>query len=115
MNDMIQEDLREAGYEVDGAYDGLEGIAKLGFKRYHLILLDIRMPRKNGLEVLDFIREHCPEIQVVIMTALATQPDVEQKIRNGAVACLKKPFRLEDLQETIRKALSSTEIEENQN
>ena len=115
LNDMIQEDLREAGYEVDGAYDGLEGIAKLGFKRYHLILLDIRMPRKNGMEVLDFIREHCPEIQVVIMTALATQPDVEQKIRNGAVACLKKPFRLEDLQETIRKALSSTEIEENQN
>ncbi|MEW6428506.1 MAG: HDOD domain-containing protein [Thermodesulfobacteriota bacterium] len=105
LNDMLQETLRDAGYEVDGAYDGVEGISQLRFRKYDLILLDIRMPRKDGLEVLQFVREEFPEVKVVIITGLASKKEIADTVGMGAFACLKKPFMLEKVLETIRKAL----------
>jgi len=108
LNDMLQESLRNVGYKTDGAYDGVEGIGKLRYRKYHLVLLDIRMPRKDGLEVLEFIREHYPDVKVVIITGLATNDEIRATVRQGAFACLKKPFQLEKVLETVEKALFSS-------
>ncbi|MBU0728425.1 MAG: HDOD domain-containing protein [Proteobacteria bacterium] len=105
INDMLQENLKSVGYEVDGAYDGVEGIGLLRFKRYHLVLLDIRMPRKDGLEVLKFVTEEFPDLKVVIITGLASKEEVAETVRHGAYACLKKPFKLERVLETVSAAL----------
>ncbi|MEJ2689992.1 MAG: HDOD domain-containing protein [Deltaproteobacteria bacterium] len=107
LNDTVRESLRAAGYEADGAYDGVEGISLLGSKKYDLVLLDIRMPRKDGLEVLDFIREEYPDIKVIIVTGLASKKEIQDTVKKGAFACLKKPFLLEKVMETIKKALQS--------
>lgn len=105
LNEMLQESFKAAGYAVDGAYDGVEGIGLLRYREYHVVLLDIRMPRKDGLEVLRFVKDHFPDIKVVIITGLASKEEIQQTIRLGAFACLKKPFRLDDVFETVRRAI----------
>lgn len=107
LNDMLQDSLREAGFEVEGAYDGIEGIGRLRYKKFHLVLLDIRMPRKDGLEVLQFIKDEFPDVKVVIITGLASMEEVKETVRMGAHACLRKPFRLEKVLETVENAIQT--------
>jgi signal transduction histidine kinase/HD-like signal output (HDOD) protein len=107
INETLQESLRAAGYEVDGAFDGVEGISRLRFAEYHLVLLDIRMPRKDGLEVLQFIREEFPEVKVIIITGLASKEEIQETVHQGAYACFKKPFNLEKVLQKVRSALES--------
>lgn len=106
LNDMLQESLRAAGYAVDGAYDGMEAINRLREKPYRLLILDIRMPNKDGLEVLEFVKNEYPDLKVVIITALASKEEIKETVRMGAFACLRKPFRLEKVLETVGRALS---------
>ncbi len=107
LNDMLQECLRAADYEVDGAYDGVEGIGMLRYKKYHLILLDVRMPRKDGLEVLAFVNNEYPDIPVIIVTGLATMQEIKDTVKMGAYACLKKPFVLDRVLATVKRALAN--------
>lgn len=107
LNEMLQESLKAVGYIVDGAYDGVEGIGFLRYNKYDVVLLDIRMPRKDGLEVLKFIKEAYPDIKVIIITGLASKEEVKETVKHGAFACLKKPFRLEKVLQTIEQALES--------
>lgn len=106
LNEMLQECLKAAGYEADGAYDGVEGIGMLRYKKYHLILLDVRMPRKDGLEVLKFMNTEYPDIPVIIITGLASLKEIKDTVKMGAYACLKKPFILEKVLTTVNKALA---------
>ncbi len=106
LNEMLQECLKSAGYEADGAYDGVEGIGMLRYKKYHLILLDVRMPRKDGLEVLEFMKNEYPDIPVIIITGLASLKEIKDTVNMGAYACLKKPFVLEKVLATVNKALA---------
>ncbi|MEA2084115.1 MAG: HDOD domain-containing protein [Thermodesulfobacteriota bacterium] len=105
LNNMLQDSVRSAGYEVDGAYDGIEGINLLRFKKYDLILLDMRMPRMDGMEVLKFVRSEYPEVQVIIVTGLASLEEIQKTVEKGAFACIKKPFHLEEILATISRAL----------
>ncbi|MDH5297970.1 MAG: response regulator, partial [Desulfobulbaceae bacterium] len=107
LNDMLLESLRLEGYEADGAYDGVEAMQRLKAKNYQLVILDIRMPRKDGLEVLQFIRDEYPELKVLIITALATKEEIKNTVQLGAYACLKKPFRLDTVLETVRRGLEA--------
>jgi putative nucleotidyltransferase with HDIG domain len=105
LNDMLQESLRGAGYAVDGVYDGLEAIKQLREKPYRLLILDIRMPNKDGLEVLEFVKKQYPGTQVVIITALASKEEIKETVRRGAFACLRKPFRFEKVLDIVSRAL----------
>ncbi len=106
LNEMLQECLNAAGYEAEGAYDGVEGIGMLRYKKYQLIMLDVRMPRKDGLEVLKFMNREYPDIPVIIITGLASLREIKDTVKMGAYACLKKPFVLEKVLSTVRKALA---------
>jgi CheY-like chemotaxis protein len=108
LNEMLQECLRAAGYEVDGAFDGVEGIGQLRYKKYHLLMLDIRMPRKDGLEVLKFVKDEYPEIPVIIVTGLASMEEIKATIKQGAFACIKKPFQLDKVLIKVNEALASS-------
>nr|MBF0223264.1 HDOD domain-containing protein [Desulfobulbaceae bacterium] len=108
LNEMLQECLKSAGYEVDGAYDGVEGIGLLRYKKYHLILLDIRMPRKDGLEVLQFVKVEYPDIPVIIVTGLASLDEIKETVAMGAFACLKKPFVIETVLAKAAEAIADS-------
>ncbi len=109
LNSVAQDFLRSAGYSVDGAYDGVEGLEKLRHDKYHVVLLDLRMPRKDGFAVLKFIKQEYPEIAVIIITGHASMAEIQDTAEKGAFACLKKPFMLDKMLDTISRAIKIQE------
>ncbi|MEO6487539.1 MAG: response regulator [Thermoanaerobaculia bacterium] len=97
---LLEKFLQRQGYEVDLAADGEAGIAMLTKRSYPLVMLDLMMPRVDGLGVLSFLREHRPEqIQrVIIITAYPRQLSVDP----GVCAIVSKPFTIQTLRDVLR-------------
>ena len=91
-----------SNYPVMVAHDGIEALEKVDSFQPHCILLDVRMPRMNGYEVLKQVREQHPEIVVLMTTAVATEESRKQCIEAGAAEYLIKPIDFKMLLETIR-------------
>lgn len=97
--------LREESYAVDQAHDGQEA-EWLAFENpYDLIILDLMLPRKNGLDVLKTLREGNVHTPVLILTARDTKEDVVKGLDRGADDYLTKPFNLEELLARVRALL----------
>ncbi len=96
-------------FEVDEAFDGVNAMEKIkaSDKKYDLVILDVDMPRMNGLEALRQIKEFDPGIIVIIMTAHATLNDAIQAVKDGAYNYLQKPVAGEDLLLLIDKAVNA--------
>lgn len=87
----LQNLLQAGGYEVVGAvYDGLEALQLARVLHPDLILMDIRMPKCNGLEATRLIKTELPEIQIVILTTSAEDADLFEAIKSGASGYLLK-------------------------
>ncbi len=99
--------LQKLGYEVDVAEDGVEAVEKTAQQQYDAVLMDVHMPRMDGLEATRAIRERergTGRHQVIIaMTASAMKEDVEQCLMSGMDDYLSKPVRLEVLQGMLEK------------
>ncbi len=87
----------EAGFTVDTAESGSDALEKLAEQSYQLMLLDIKMPGMDGVEVLQKAREMLPDLQVVMMTAYATVETAVEAMKTGALDYLIKPFDTEIL------------------
>lgn len=97
--------LREESYAVDHAADGQEA-EWLAFENpYDLILLDLMLPRKNGMDVLKTLRDGGITSPVLILTAKDTKEDVVKGLDRGADDYLTKPFNLEELLARVRALL----------
>jgi two-component system response regulator AtoC len=107
--------LRCQGYQVETAEDGEEALARLdngGGQRISVVLLDILMPRKEGLEVLREIRVSRPNLPVIMLSGLSSPLKVVEAMKSGASDFLAKPVSHEDLDQAIRKALQAALGEE---
>ena len=87
----------EEGFAVDTAESGPDALGKLEKQSYQLMLLDIKMPGMDGVEVLKKAKETLPELQVVMMTAYATVETAVEAMKIGALDYLIKPFDIEIL------------------
>jgi two-component system response regulator MtrA len=96
--------LRAAGFEVSTAADGAEGLDRWRRERPDLVLLDVMLPRLDGLEVLRAIR-HESSAPVVMLTARADTIDVVVGLESGADDYVRKPFELPELVARVRAAL----------
>jgi two-component system, OmpR family, response regulator MtrA len=96
--------LRGAGFEVDTAADGAEGLDRWRRERPDLVLLDVMLPRLDGLEVLRAIRRESTT-PVVMLTARADTIDVVVGLESGADDYVRKPFELPELVARVRAAL----------
>ena len=96
--------LRGAGFEVDTAADGAEGLDRWRRERPDLVLLDVMLPRLDGLEVLRAIRREATT-PVVMLTARADTIDVVVGLESGADDYVRKPFELPELVARVRAAL----------
>ncbi len=92
VRDSLKEWLQDEGFQVDMAASGAEALEVLGAAEYHLMLLDIKMPGMDGVEVLKQARERHPELPVVMMTAYATVETAVEAMKFGALDYLMKPF-----------------------
>jgi len=86
--------LEDMGYDVTGFSDPTVGEREAIEKSYDLIVIDLRMPGKNGAEVTEEILKRKPNARILIQTAYPTDPLVQRAIDAGALALLKKPFEI---------------------
>jgi DNA-binding NtrC family response regulator len=99
-------ELANEGYEVRTAADGDEAISELDKSPFDLVLLDIKMPRLNGFEVLKFIKEKHEKTKVVMLTGFADLKNAIESKKLGADDFVSKPYDLVDLLTTIERVLS---------
>lgn len=92
-------------HEVDEAVDGIEGIKMAEKEKYDVILCDIKMPKMDGMEVLDKLMDICPDVPVVMISGHGTIDTAVDAIKKGAFDYISKPPDLNRLLITIRNAL----------
>lgn len=101
----LEKGLQQAGYRTISAPDGPEGLNLIDSDGPDLVLLDLKMPKMDGLEVLQLIREQRPELPVIMITAHGSVATAIEAIKAGAYDYISKPFNLEEIQLVIDKAL----------
>ena len=97
--------LQEAGYTVLLAADGEEAVTLAATARPALVLTDVEMPKRSGLEVLRSIKQQTPTTPVLVLTGLPTAEVKEAARHLGAQAVLEKPADLDDLLRHIARLL----------
>jgi two-component system, OmpR family, response regulator QseB len=105
IGEAIREGLRRDGFTVDWVHDGESASQVLRTEAFDLLLLDLGLPRKGGLEVLTAARAHGQEMPVLIITARDAVSDRVQGLDAGADDYLVKPFDLDELAARIRALL----------
>lgn len=106
----LREILEFERYEVSEAVDGLDALAKVKQQSFDLLLLDIKMPKMDGLEALDRIREIAPDTQVVMISGHATIDTAVEAVKRGAFDFIAKPLDLNRLLITLRNALDRSNL-----
>ncbi|MBI1808246.1 MAG: sigma-54-dependent Fis family transcriptional regulator, partial [Ignavibacteria bacterium] len=97
--------LRAEGYEVDSVSDGIQGINAVQTHHYDLVLLDIKMPKVDGIEVLEFVKEKYPSIEAIMLTGVSDLKIAVECMNKGAFYYILKPFNVAELLQTIKRAL----------
>ena len=105
INRTICQALREESYAVDAAYDGEEGEQLADLNDYDLIILDIMLPKKDGLEVCTEIRHRGNPTPILLLTAKDSYEDRVQGLDSGADDYLVKPFHMGELMARVRALL----------
>jgi CheY-like chemotaxis protein len=97
--------LVNAGYQVESVGDGEKALGAIRKKDFGVVILDLRLPGKTGIEVLREARAYRPELQGIIITAYPSWETAVESMKLGAVDYLSKPFSLDKLEELIERAL----------
>ena len=103
--------LSDANYKVSLAKGGVDGLKKLESDLFDLVLLDVMMPDKNGLEVLEEIGHASPETAVIMITAYGTIENAVRAIKSGAVDYVTKPWDNEKLLLDIRNGIQQRKLQ----
>jgi len=108
--DLLEEALRSANYNVKAINDPELALPTLKSGQFHLVVLDLNMPGKNGLEVLAEVRQYNPQISVVICTGYPSVETAAAAMRLGGADYLLKPFNLERFLEAIHGTIEKRGI-----
>lgn len=103
---VLSSELAGVGYDIETASDGDEAINLVQGKKFDLVLLDIKMPKVDGFEVLKFIKKSYPSIRVIMLTGFADLKNAIESKKHGAEDFVSKPYDLVDLLTTIERVLS---------
>ncbi len=106
----LKEILEYEKHEVDLAKDGFEAIDKVKNQQFDLMLLDIKMPKIDGIEVLEKIQKINPELPVIIITGHGTVDTAVEALKKGAYDFLEKPLDLNRLLVAVRNALEKKDL-----
>jgi two-component system alkaline phosphatase synthesis response regulator PhoP len=108
--EIVQYTLEAKGHDVTSAKDGAEGIAKVKKSEPDLIVLDIMMPKMNGMQVVEYLRNkeeynHIPIVMLTATTQYSKRPDEEWGKKMGVEDFISKPFEPMDLLKRVDKVL----------
>jgi len=95
--------LEEDGYHVEAVESGKKALERLPAKNWDLMLVDLKMPGMDGIQLMDEVHKTFPDMLVIIMTAYATVDTAVKAMKKGAYDYFVKPFNPDDISLTIRK------------
>jgi CheY-like chemotaxis protein len=104
MREALVDYFSEGGHKVDTASDGEKALDKLNLEDYNVMIIDLRLPGRDGLSVLEEVRAKNPKAKVIIITAYPTVATEEEAKRRGATDYLQKPFELNYLETLIKQS-----------
>ncbi|HWP92839.1 MAG TPA: response regulator [Thermodesulfobacteriota bacterium] len=107
---IISDILLKEGYEVKTAFNCEKALQLLREYSFHVVLTDIRMPEKNGIDLLEDVRNFNPDIPVIIMTGYASLVTAVEAVRHGAFDYLTKPLDYNKLKGIIKHAVEKYEL-----
>ncbi len=100
----------DAGCEVEAVQDGMEALKKIDDSRFDVLILDIMMPKMDGLEVLRRVKETHPDIDVIMVTGLSQIDTAVKSMKLGAFDYLPKPFDPDELKLVVKRALERRQL-----
>ncbi len=108
---LFVEALEELGYRCDVAGNGLECLEKFyRVKDYDVVLLDIQMPKLNGIETLKKLKAYSPDLSIIMVSASRDIENVRAALKEGAYDYVFKPFNVNDVDNVIRRALERSNL-----
>ena len=105
LREIVKDQLLSQGFAVDEAEDGVAAIAKLEAGGIDLLLLDINMPNKSGIDVLKFIKEKSLNCRVIMLTGRVGFSVATESLKLGADDYITKPFNMDYLMFAIKRVL----------
>ena len=111
MRESLRDWLTDAGYQVETAEEGEAALKTVAEQDFGIAILDLRLPGKDGLEVLKEAREKNPQLKGIIITAYPSVQTAVEAIKEGAIDYLSKPFDLNELEKLIRDTLGPVQVE----
>ncbi|MGO4405282.1 sigma-54-dependent transcriptional regulator [Bosea sp. RAF48] len=108
--DVLAAALEDLGYRTTAVTSVQAALAALDQSRFDLVLTDLRLPVMDGRDLLREVRSRWPDIPVIILTAFAAVRDAVELIKEGAFDYIAKPFEMEDVAATIRRALRLADV-----
>lgn len=103
-SDVLAERMESRGFQVDTVENGFEALERVEKKDYDAVVLDLAMPKMDGIETLKRLLETRADLQIIILTGHATIDRGIEAIKKGAAEFLEKPTDVDTLVEKIRKA-----------
>jgi signal transduction histidine kinase/DNA-binding response OmpR family regulator len=115
MTDSLKILLGDKGYDIETFQNGRDALNYLGTNECDLVLMDVMMPIMNGFEALSYMKDHHPEVTVIIMTGMASIDSAIRALRGGAYDYLCKPFEYDELIKKVDNALSHRRLSKEKN
>ena len=110
LRELIVRELTRKGHEVEGVEDGQAALDRIAASTYDVVVLDMRMPRKPGIDVLRELAAVADGPQVIVMTGFEDVATAVEAMKLGAYDYLSKPTRIEELDVLIRKAAEKGQL-----
>jgi two-component system response regulator AtoC len=104
--------LKEAGYAVRQAKTGAEATAAVEKQRPDLVMMDVKLPDMDGLDVLKTMKRERPELEIIVMTAFGGSSSAIKAMEHGAYDYVTKPFEIDDLLATLRRVFEHAAMSE---
>lgn len=111
MRESLRDWLADAGYQVETAEEGEKALRMIGEREFSILILDLRLPGGDGIDLLRQAKNRQPAIKGIIITAFPSVPSAVEAMKEGAVDYLTKPFDLNSLEESIKKTLGPIQVE----
>ncbi len=111
MRESLRDWLTDEGYQVDTVAEGEEALKTIVERDFGLVILDLRLPGKDGIDVLREAKEKRPQLKGIIITAYPSVPTALEAMKEGAIDYLAKPFDLNKLENLIRGTLGPVQVE----
>jgi DNA-binding NtrC family response regulator len=111
MRESLRDWFLESGYQAEMARDGEEALKLIEEKDYGLLILDLKLPGQDGIEVLKKARKRHPDLRGIIITAYPSVDTAREAIKQGAIDYLPKPFELSELEKLVEENIEPADVE----